>query len=459
MIDWINTELPPACLDNSGLEFSASVITETGELCTEWSEATHGPFKIRVHNRTRRTELRGSLHKYKRKSHNGDAFPRWEVAQAVQQLADELGFDPAQAQLHGLEFGANVPLEASAKGLLRRGVLHGTKPVDSREWGGRGCLLEAEGQQFFFKLYDKEAQLTDTGYSATGPLLRVELKARKMKFLEKAGIKTLADLANPAALEVMGELLLAHLSKMLFSPPGQLPQTLNQSQQRLLREGASKNYWTEQPQPKLRSGLKQYRQLVTQHVQDAQLAAAKEGLRSVWQLLLHQPEPEPAPLVATTPDLVASQITPLSRVLPPSIKEREEARPFPTAEGLLRAEPTPFNQREAERVSEGSKGKEFEETESGAKEFEEKFATKPPTPSAPRCCQTCGRPLNSRNATAKFCSERELGKAAKKCRNAASNPRNNARRRLLKIESQALLFDTRPYVKVPEQIREFVLAA
>jgi hypothetical protein len=457
MIDWINAELPPACLDNSGLEFSASVITETGELCTEWSEATHGPFKIRVHNRTRRTELRGSLHKYKRKSHNGDAFPRWEVAQAVQQLADELGFDPAQAMLHGLEFGANVPLEASAKGLLRRGVLHGTKPMDSREWGGRGCLLEAEGQQFFFKLYDKEAQLTDTGYSATGPLLRVELKARKMKFLEKAGIKTLADLANPAALEVMGELLLAHLSKVLFSPPGQLPQTLNQSQQRLLREGASKNYWTEQPQPKLRSGLKQYRQLVTQHVQDAQLAAAKEGLRSVWQQLLHQPEP--APLVATTPGLVASQITPLSRVLPPSIKEREEARPFPTAEGLLRAEPTPLNQRETEGVSERSKGKEFEETESEAKEFEEKFATKTPTPSAPRCCQTCGRPLNSRNAMAKFCSERELGKAAKKCRNAASNPRNNARRRLLKIESQALLFDTRPYVKVQEQMREFVLAA
>jgi hypothetical protein len=446
MIDWINAELPPACLDNSGLEFSASVITETGELCTEWSEATHGPFKIRVHNRSGYTELKGSLHKYKRKSHNGDAFPRWEVAQAVQELADELGFDPAQAQLHGLEFGVNVPLEASAKGLLRRGVLHGTKPMDSREWGGRGCLLEAEGQLFYFKLYDKEAQLTDTGYSATGPLLRVELKARKMKFLEKAGIKTLADLANPAALEVMGELLLAHLSKVLFSPPGQLPQTLNQSQQRLLREGASKNYWTEQPQPKLRSGLKQYRQLVTQHVQDVQLAAAKEGLRSVWQQLLHQPEP--APLVAITPGPVASQITPLSRVLSPSIKEREEARPFPTAEGLLRAEPTPLNQRETKGVSERSKGK----------EFEEKFATKTPTPSAPRCCQTCGRPLNSRNAMAKFCSERELGKAAKKCRNTASNPRNNARRRLLKIESQALLFDTRPYVKVPEQMREFVLA-
>ncbi len=446
MIDWINAELPPACLDNSGLAFSASVITKTGELCTEWSEATHGPFKIRVHNSTRRTELRGSLHKYKRKSHNGDAFPRWEVGQAVQQLADELGFDPAQALLHGLEFGANVPLESSAKALLRRGVLHGTKPVDSREWGGRGCLLEATGQQFYFKLYDKEAQLTDTGYSATGPLLRVELKARKMAFLKKAGIKTLADLTNPAALEVMGELLLAHLGKMLFAAPGQLPKTLSLTQQRLLRDGASKTYWTEQPQPKLRSGLKQYRQLVTQHVSDAALAAATEGLRSVWQLLLHQPEP--APLVATTPNLVAPQITSLSRVLIPPIQERKEAHLFPTAEGLLLAMPSPH-------AHPGDNGMSEQENE---EKREENLAQKP-APNAPRCCQTCGRLLSGSNAMAKFCSEKELGKAAKKCRNTASNPRNNARHRLLRDEQQGLLFDVRPFVRGPEQLREFMLAA
>jgi hypothetical protein len=126
MVDWLNAELPAGCLDNSGLEFSASVITATGEFREEWKEATHGSFKIRVHSNGR-TFLRGSLHKHKRKSHNGDAFPRWEVGQAVQELADELGFDPAQAYLHGLEFGVNVPLAASAKGLLRRGVLHSTK--------------------------------------------------------------------------------------------------------------------------------------------------------------------------------------------------------------------------------------------------------------------------------------------------------------------------------------------
>jgi hypothetical protein len=69
-----------------------------------------------------------------------------------------------------------------------------------------------------------------------------------------------------------------------------------------------------------------------------------------------------------------------------------------------------------------------------------------------RCCQTCGAPIASnRKPETRYCG--------KKCRNAASNPGHNARRSLRKIESQPLLFPIRPFVRVPEQIRAFVLAA
>ena len=78
---------------------------------------------------------------------------------------------------------------------------------------------------------------------------------------------------------------------------------------------------------------------------------------------------------------------------------------------------------------------------------------------AARCCLTCGRMLTSSDSRAKFCSERVWGSAAKKCRNADSNPRNNAAATLRKIESQWQLFDQRPFVRVPEQIRAFVMAA
>ena len=83
-----------------------------------------------------------------------------------------------------------------------------------------------------------------------------------------------------------------------------------------------------------------------------------------------------------------------------------------------------------------------------------------PTTTAARCCQTCGRALPSSSSRAKFCSERVWGAAAKKCRNADSNPRNNAATTRRKTKSRgAMLFDDSPFVRVPEQYRAFVLAA
>jgi len=79
---------------------------------------------------------------------------------------------------------------------------------------------------------------------------------------------------------------------------------------------------------------------------------------------------------------------------------------------------------------------------------------------AARRCQTCGRVLTSSSSQAKFCSELVWGSAAKKCRNADSNPRNNAAATRRQTKRQGpLLFDDSDFIRVPEQIRAFVLAA
>jgi hypothetical protein len=83
-----------------------------------------------------------------------------------------------------------------------------------------------------------------------------------------------------------------------------------------------------------------------------------------------------------------------------------------------------------------------------------------PLPPAARRCHTCGRVLTSTSSRAKFCSELEWGAAAKKCRNADSNPRNNAAATRRKTKSRGpQLFDDSPFVRVPEHYRAFVLAA
>jgi hypothetical protein len=63
------------------------------------------------------------------------------------------------------------------------------------------------------------------------------------------------------------------------------------------------------------------------------------------------------------------------------------------------------------------------------------------TTTAARCCQTCGAPIAShRKPEARYCG--------KKCRNAASNPRNNAKRgRFYPTPAQYHMFDMVPFLK------------
>jgi hypothetical protein len=378
--------------------------------------------------------LEGSLHKYWSQSHNGGEFPAWAVGQAIQQLSQALEFDPAQALLQTVEFGVNVPLQTPAKDLLQRAVLHTTDLLDLKTFGGKGYFREATKQRYYFKLYDKALQLQDAGFPNPSPLLRVEVKARKMIYLKAAGVVTLADLAKPTALLQLGQLLTRNLEQVLFAPPLPLSATLSTLERRLLRDGSSFRYW-EGLTPLSRSKTKtQYRKVYAHHVADPALRAATQGLKTVWRQLLTQPGPggHPATAVAAGIDAALPQINPLFRVLP---------RPL-----------LPHKERAAALVNQPDYWKEGEGGEMKVSEVSEQ-----PTV---RRCHTCGKPINTDNVAAKFCSAKERGKAAaKQCRNADSNLRNNTRRALLRGESEPLLFDTRPFVRVPEHVREFVFAA
>ena len=441
MIDRIFFTLPPGTLNNCPfLPFKNTSMEATAELC-EWKEAHWGAFKIKVHNYSGRIEVRGSLHKYWSKSHNGGPFPRWAVAQAVQNLAAELKFNPVQGALHSVEFGANVPMLTPAKGLLCRMTLHSRKgcppKVPTSSHNRRGLMREVVAQQYYLKAYDKEAQLDDSSNDTTGgEALRVELKCT-MEQLKQAGVRTLADLADPVKLEAMGKLLFGHWDGLLFAAPGELPATLRTADRQLLERAARVGYWEGLPVPQLRVQVKRYRKVYAQCVVDEALNAATQGLRSIWQQLLTQPEP--AAPVATISELPASQLNPLCKVL--SFQERGEAAPplvndaGAGAGGLLLCPPAYL-----------------------AADDDEREQMKP----AARCCQTCGRALTSSSSSslAKFCSELVWGADAKRCRNADSNPRNNAANALRKVRSRGPgLFDDTPFIRVPEQYRAFVLAA
>ena len=64
-----------------------------------------------------------------------------------------------------------------------------------------------------------------------------------------------------------------------------------------------------------------------------------------------------------------------------------------------------------------------------------------------RYCKGCGKELNpNQKKGSTFCSEKYVGyERAHKCRNIEFNPSNNFRNKLIKIETNGLLFDIEPY--------------
>jgi hypothetical protein len=480
MIDRIYFTLPPAygpTLDSCSFLPWKQTVDGDGVL-GEWKIANWGAFEIKISNYSGRIEVRGSLHKYWSGNHNGGAFPRYAVAQAVERLAAELKFNPVQGVLHNVEYGANVPMPTPAKELLCRMMLHSRKggpaKVPGTSHNQHGIMREVVAQRYYLKAYDKEAQLDDSSGDTTGAeALRVELKVCTMEQLKQAGVRTLADLAHPAKLEAMGKILFAQWDSLLFAAPGELPTKLRTADRRLLEQAARVGYWDGLPVPRLRLQVKIYRKLYAQYVVDEALQAATQGIRSVWQQLLTQPEPMAA--VATIAELPASQLNPLCKVLSLQ-QEREEAAPSQTAEGLLAMQcpPARLAADDDEATLTPARwpdltnryGSDDDHDETGARRWPDIQNLYPssdphddsndderePMPPAARCCLTCGAPIAShRKPETRYCG--------KKCRNAASNPGNNARRTLLKIESQPLLFPIREFVRVPEQYRAFVLAA
>lgn len=386
-----------------------------------------------LHHGKGRLRISGSVPTFAN-GHNVQLLPFPEAALATAALAAAVGLPAGRLVVKGLELSADMELPTSPRPFLESLMHHRQSKfcaVTPPKGVARPLEYNAPHGNYRVKYYDKGAWAAHQG----SPLppgqhkLRYEVvctRARPINALLNQAQVTLADLATPGFYLAAAAELRKHWQLTVRRVAPNFT-GLKWKDSALLQSGASPEFWR---------GLKEAKTpLVTIKRQKArykQLAAAAQERAGVdiynqrFPLVL-------AAALATVP--AAGNDTLLhscNQVELPPIKEREEApAPYP-AEGLLyHPAAASLDAREKENLA--------------------------PTPPAPRCCLTCGRPLPNPAPTAKFCSERELGAAAKKCRNAASNPRNNALRTLHKIEREPLLFDIRPFLT--EQVREFLRAA
>lgn len=202
-----------------GSGFALSVMEPTGEVLPKPRKALYNglTFTLTPSLATgQRSTLSGSLHRYHNDGQtNANRFAMSGIVAAVADLCERFGIDAQTTTLENLEIGVNLPLLFSPACVIDAAVVCHNKPFSllnsERPSLGKVCCLTG----YEVKLYDKGAQAKDP----TANLLRVEVRATKMRFLQRYNVRTLADLTNPGNVRPLVEVLLSAIAGRCLSTP------------------------------------------------------------------------------------------------------------------------------------------------------------------------------------------------------------------------------------------------
>lgn len=192
---------------------------------------------------TRCWEVRGSFHKAHHGGTNWQDYTFTQFRETVAALCDAFGLHDAGLTLAGLEIGVNIVPPMPTAEVLRSIVLHkNAHPVAMAQ--GHGIEIVHAGYRF--KVYNKAAQYPQ---HVTGELLRVEVKANKMRTLHPVLGKgaTVADLLNPAAWTRLRAFLLSKFDELLIVEPTVRTDGLRPAQRDLVVKAANPSYWHTMP--------------------------------------------------------------------------------------------------------------------------------------------------------------------------------------------------------------------
>lgn len=376
------------------------------ERITTQKECKLGHYKLilletEIHNiqtgkrsKTYRLNIYGSLHKNHHGGQNLKPFQYWQVPLEVRYLCQRLNLDPAKVKINYLEIGLNLPVWFKPIDFLNNCLLcyqfHFFNQWDEDEKGKMiGYHWSKKGADRWIKIYDKGLQ-----YDRWENLLRFEIKVKKMRDLEKYGIKTLADLTDQSKVIRLISVLERAWSEVLIYDITEMPKNLTASQKRFLEDCSSKDYWyrwNKESNQKFRDAKSRFKELSAKYGSGTH-AKILELIRSEWE------------------------------------KRFENSTDFTGCKNEV----------------ENNDSTDFTNTLNG--EIREPSSI---TDRIKRFCQSCGRDITDQRKNSKFCSETKYGPDAKRCRNHSSNPKNNARK---KIERYFLkgpsLFNVLPFFQL-----------
>lgn len=221
MVDFVRLSIPSELVKslrkNPNLDFQATVSNKTGEVsCREVLKVDGLTLSILQGGCG---ELKGSIHKFRNGGlHNFDQFTISKFIDTLRNLNQMLGIRTELLPLRGLEFGVNIDPKHLTSEVLGGMITYGNKSFSRQNNGAEDYYLQADGQRYLLKVYDKGQQYSSLK-ECNGNILRFEIKVIKMIHLASARISCLKDLFKPESKMLLRSLLWDAFNKIIFVDP------------------------------------------------------------------------------------------------------------------------------------------------------------------------------------------------------------------------------------------------
>jgi hypothetical protein len=207
-------------LNNPVLSFIGSYDANTGEILTrEPLTAKYNGLTLRLVpstiNKNPHCLIDGSIHRfYNQGGTNRSDFNFTQLHECLNSFERLIKQPLNSLALQNLEFGVNIKTELTAAKIINSIIINGNRRFAELDVKNLkiGKVCTKPGADYELKIYDKGKQ------ARTGEknILRIEVKVKKMRFLEPYGIKTLNSLLSLEKIGVLGQILADMWANLIF---------------------------------------------------------------------------------------------------------------------------------------------------------------------------------------------------------------------------------------------------
>lgn len=404
MFDFIKTNVkeinPDELTNNPLLNFDITIDSE-GVVLNKLAEYCNLKFKIIDE---KYININGSVHKYFNGGfHNHNDFTISNFVDVCTDLSQKFSLNPKTTYLHNLEFGVNIIVPFKINDVLNAIISYKGKEYEVERFNGKGYLLRFSFDHYELKIYNKGLH-----YEQGKNILRFEIKVRRMEYFKKRNIiiNCLTDLLNPSIYNKLARALLSAFNEIVFYDSSLVLKGLPKREKTILINGRNPKYWTglKEQGKEIKKIRARFNQLVLKY--------GKQDIKNTIRKLIENKLCEITKVETSTQEKIELYLSQFSRQTLPEITD------FETANSNTNITQNNYSNK-------------------GLIQHQIR-----------RYCVSCGRDISNQKKDSKFCSEKQFGREAKKCRNIDSNFRNNRLKKESRLYSGILLFDVTEYKTV-----------